>query len=127
MSSFIQHLTDQLQQWPDETTAIRPADVQQMLLHASDAALNDIIEIEADRVRVWREIDPVHLTPAIIIEVGGDGLLLLPPELKWLKALLLSYDEDAPPQVGEPLSVATRLNDGRVVSTVIPELLASER
>ena len=126
MPSFIQHLIDQLQQWPDKMKAIGPADMQQLLLHASDAALNDIIEVEADRVRVWREIDPAELTPVIIIEVGGDGLALLPPELKWLKALLLSYDEDAPPQVGEPLSVATRLNDGRVVSTVIPEMLAAD-
>ena len=127
MPSFIQHLTDQLHQWPHETSRIRPDDMQRMLLKASDAALDDITEVETDRVRVWREIDPAEMKPSIVIEVGETGLLLFPPELKWLKALLLSYDEDAPVQLGEPLSVPTRLKNGNVISTVTAELLAAQK
>ena len=127
MPSFIQHLTDQLHQWSHETSRIRPDDMQRMLLKASDAALDDITEVETDRVRVWREIDPAEMKPSIVIEVGETGLLLFPPELKWLKALLLSYDEDAPVQIGEPLSVPTRLKNGNVISTVTAELLAAQK
>jgi len=127
MPSFIQHLTDQLCQWSSETSPIQSDEVQQLLLKASDAALDDISEVETDRVRVWREIDPAEMKPSIVIEVGETGLLLFPPELKWLKALLLSYDEDAPVQLGEPLSVPTRLKNGNVISTVTAELLAAQK
>ena len=127
MPSFIQHLTNQLHQWSSETSPIQSDEVQQLLLKASDAALDDISEVETDRVRVWREIDPAEMKPSIVIEVGETGLLLFPPELKWLKALLLSYDEDAPVQIGEPLSVPTRLKNGNVISTVTAELLAAQK
>lgn len=118
MSSFVALLTRELHAWQDETCWLGEADIRQMLERAAAGCVEQLAA-----VRLYREIEPVELTPLVVVQAGEDYILLPPEDVATLRALLLAFDEDAPPRPGEPLTVPCRLEDGRVVSIVTGEML----
>jgi hypothetical protein len=121
--NFIEALTQQLHAWQDETTWISPTDLQEMLIQAAKATLPE----ELSPVTVRREVDPEDMKARTILEIEGEYLTSLCAEdIATLRALLIAYDETIPARVGDPLSMPTRLRDGRVVSEVTEELLKEE-
>ena len=118
--SFIDHLTNELRAYQDETTWLSTDVVQAMLTRAA-AKVVDEAEME---ITIHREIME-DMIPITVINMGDvlSSFMLWPDDVSLLRALLLAHDETAPPRVGEPLTMAMKLKDGRVVSVVTEDLL----
>jgi hypothetical protein len=102
---FIQALASALGADPD---TIRQALTQ---------AAAQVVEAVPDDLRLYRRVDPHNGQVSIVLEVGDDDKLILDADdVALLRALLCTIDETAPARPGEPLSMAVRLEDGRVVS-----------
>jgi hypothetical protein len=102
---FIQALASALGADPD---TIRQALTQ---------AAAQVVETIPDDLRLYRRVDPHNWQVSIVLEVGDDDKLILDADdVALLRALLCTIDETAPARPGEPLSMAVRLEDGRVVS-----------
>jgi hypothetical protein len=90
-----------------------PDTIRQALVSAAA----QVVETIPDDVRLYRRIEPHNWQVSIVLEVGDDDKLILDADdVALLRALLCSIDETAPARPGEPLSMAVRLEDGRVVS-----------
>lgn len=117
-TDFITALTKQLRAWQDETQWLQPDVIAEMLRDAANEAVGKL-----SRVEMYRQWDPIDSSPQIILKVETDSVLMWPEDVATLRALLMSFDENAPARVGEPLSMPARLTDGRVVSVVVEEML----
>ena len=113
---FIENLTRQLHEYEDETLSV------DTILEIITTAANEAVDNPAN-LRLYREIDPSELSPLIILQVDVESILLQPEHITTLRALLLNFDENAPPRIGEPLALPCKLRNGRVVSVVTEELL----
>lgn len=124
--NFIQALIHELHQWQDETTWLTHQVVHDMLIRAAAAAVGDVPQLS--HVTLHREYDPSDLSVAwSILSVDRElEVILLPDDIAVLRALLLSWDEDRPPRVGDALILPTRLDDGRVITEITPELLKGD-
>lgn len=88
------------------------------------AAAEMIVDGDLPAVRLYREIAPEDMSVHTILSIDGDErVLLFPDDVATLRALILSFDESAPPHVGEPLSMPIWLQNGTVVSVVVEDML----
>jgi hypothetical protein len=102
---FVQALADAL--------GADPGTIRQALPQAAA----QVVEAIPDDLRLYRRIDPHNWQVSIVLEADdADPLILDADHIAVLRALLCAIDETAPARPGEPLSMAVRLEDGRVVS-----------
>lgn len=123
MSAFITALTRELHAWQDDTQFITYPDVLEMLTRAAQLLPGQPVE----DIKLSYEVEPEDLICFTVLTIGDDSSLLLPVDVASLRALLLSWDEQRPAQVGDPLTIPTRLPSGVVISVVTQELLDLER
>jgi hypothetical protein len=106
-----------------------PSFVQYLLTTAAANTIAGTPDQDRLDITLRREIE-VRLEDLMTITVidlgGGYQFSLFPEDVAVLRALLLSWDESRPPQVGDPLTMGCKLPDGRVVSEVVEELLDQE-
>jgi hypothetical protein len=96
-----------------------PDTIRQALVSAAA----QVVEAIPDDLRLYRRIEPHNWQVSIVLEVGDDDKLILDADdVALLRALLCSIDETAPARPGEPLSMAVRMEDGRVVSVYEEEI-----
>lgn len=101
-----------------------PSFVQYLLTKAAASTIADQDRLDITLHREIEIIGPEDLATITVIDLGdGDRFSLFPEDVAMLRALLLSWDESRPPQVGDPLTMGCKLSDGRVVSEVVEELL----
>jgi hypothetical protein len=118
---FITALTRELRSFQDETTWIFWDTTKDMLTRAAAAV---IAEGELPRIVLRCEYDPADLACWTILEVDGEYVTTLAADdVAVLRALLMTWDENRPAQLGGSLSTPTRLADGRIVTEIVPELL----
>jgi hypothetical protein len=91
-----------------------PARLRQALAQASAQVAENI----PGDLRLYRRVEPHEWEVYVVLEISGDDmpLILDADDVATLRALLCALDETAPARPGEPLSMATRTEDGRIVS-----------
>lgn len=120
--NFIQALLAQLHEFIPESSWVAEDDLLGFLQEAAAASLPE----ELPAITLRREIDPEEMRVHTVLNVDGEQITMYAEDVATLRALLLSWDETRPPQLGEPLAVPTRLKGGKVVSVVTEELLREE-
>lgn len=122
-ASFFQNLATELKTWGQGGPTLTPKNIETMCQRAAIATIGGM-----PTLRVYRQIEPDDLTPATLIEddEGLQHMYLSPEEVATLRALLLSHDESAPPRLGEPLTMPTKLSDTHITTVVVEEMLGSE-
>jgi hypothetical protein len=81
-------------------------------------------EYKLSRITLFREVEPENLGVKFILRIDDEYITNLnPQDIATLRGLLAEIDETIPPQIGEPLSMPTRLRNGRTVYRVTQELL----
>lgn len=120
MTDFVTELTIQLRAWQSGTTSLQPHHVQEMCIRAAAATLGDQ---ELTTITLRHEVQPEDLTVLTVAEFDGETISLWPEDVSTLRALLSFWNEHRPPQVGDPLAIPCRLEDGRVVSEVVEDML----
>jgi hypothetical protein len=92
-----------------------PDAIRQALVNAAAQVVGDI----PPDLRLYRRIDPQDWQVSIVLEADdADPLILDADDVAVLRALICALDETAPARPGEPLSMAVRMEDGRIVSVV---------
>jgi hypothetical protein len=90
-----------------------PDTIRQALVSAAA----QVVEAVPADLRLYRRIEPDDWQVTVAMEIGDDDKLILDADdVAVLRALLCTIDETAPPQPGEPLSMAIRLENGRITS-----------
>jgi len=119
--NFIEALTRELHTWPDEAAWLSYDVVAETLARAAAEVLG---EKPPTDITLRRAVEPDDLSVWTVLEFGADHRVILGvQDVATLRALLLTWDENRPARVGDPLMIPARLGDGRVVSEVVPELL----
>lgn len=119
--NFVVALLRHLKSWQDDIYWLTPDYLQMYLTRAAA----DSLPAELPRITLRRLVSPEPgLTTWTLIDLGdGDSFFLAADDVATLRALLLSWDEHAPARVGDGLMMPCKLEDGRVVSEVVQELL----
>lgn len=118
---FINRLTAEIQSFEGDIKLVSTHEVKEFLRMAT-VGFDFLPGVD---VMLYRRIEPGILQPHYYVEVEGgeEKLLLFAADIDALRALLLSIDESQPVQVGEALTIPTRLEDGRVTMVVTEEML----
>lgn len=120
-TDFITALTKELHAWQDDTQFITYAGVRELLVRAASSV---IANGPLPHVTLRHEYEPGDLVGFTILEIDGEYVTTLAADdVAGLRALLMTWDENRPAQVGDTLGMPTRLKDGTVLVEVTQELL----
>lgn len=126
-TDFITELTKELRAFQDETLWIQPYIVQEMCIRAARKTLGDQ---ELSQITLRHEVEPHPTTLELltVLEFGdtGDRFTLFAGDVSTLRALLAFWNEYRPIELGMPLSMPVKLEDGRIVSEVVQELMEDD-
>ena len=128
-TDFITELTKQLRAWQDETNWLQPYHVQEMVIQAARAVIEEGQQTLSNiTLKHEVEVGPDELELITVLEFGDDGerFFLFAPDVATLRALLAFWNENRGIEVGMPLTMPVKLADGRIVSEVVAELLEDE-
>jgi hypothetical protein len=123
-TDFITELTKQLRAWQDETQFLQPYDVQEMVIQASRAVV-DAGEQTLPEITLHHEVEPMvdGLELLTILTLENERFILFAPDVSVLRALLAFWNENRDIEIGMPLSMPVKLEDGRIVSEMVQELM----